>query len=153
MRVQYTLKIEEPQKDVRILNFMSQEVVVGRGEGAIPLQDPQISTRHVVISTKNHQLFVRDLQSTNGTKLNGKALVPQTPAEIRTGDVLLLGKSSRITCLSIDVVRPHAHEQAKPKTGQARKVSLPPPPPKKEEVDSFGLPIPREPEPIPESEE
>ncbi len=129
MHVQYTLKVEEPDRDPRIVNLMEPEILIGREQGGLPLADPQISTRHLTLSTKNHQLFAKDLQSTNGTRLNGKVLQPQTLIELRAGDVLVLGKSSRITCLSVDVV--HQHQKQPP-----------PPPPAAVQEGAGGPPRP-----------
>jgi pSer/pThr/pTyr-binding forkhead associated (FHA) protein len=38
------------------------------------------------------ELFIRDLGSTNGTRLNGALLSPEQPVRLRDGDELELGQ-------------------------------------------------------------
>lgn len=51
-----------------------------------------ISRRHSSLELNGKRLLVRDLESSNGTFLNGDMLDPQEPNQIRDGDVLHLGK-------------------------------------------------------------
>ncbi len=50
-----------------------------------------ISRRHVVIMKRGDTLHVMDLESTNGTYLNGVWLYPNQPRVLRDGDELMLG--------------------------------------------------------------
>ena len=56
-------------------------------------RDDQISRRHMQIEGRDGKLIARDLGSTYGTKVNGKALNGE-PAEVKPGDVIMLGASS-----------------------------------------------------------
>ena len=51
-----------------------------------------ISRFHVELQVDDNQLFAVDLNSTNGSYLNGDPLVPKKRALIRNGDELLLGR-------------------------------------------------------------
>ncbi len=51
-----------------------------------------VSRRHAEIRLIEESLFVTDLDSTNGTKLNGFLLPPNQPFRLRHGDELQLGK-------------------------------------------------------------
>ena len=51
-----------------------------------------VSRRHVVISTQNKNVMINDLNSTNGSYLNGYLLQPMTSYRLRSGDELSLGK-------------------------------------------------------------
>lgn len=51
-----------------------------------------VSRRHAEIFPKGHQLFVQDLQSINGTWLNGEQIPADTPYPLNHGDQLRLGK-------------------------------------------------------------
>lgn len=63
---------------------------VGRNPSSILcLSDPTVSGRHAEIITINRDLFLRDLNSTNGTLLNGRRI--QHLTGLRSGDVLHFG--------------------------------------------------------------
>jgi hypothetical protein len=53
-----------------------------------------VSRKHVVIRHEDHYLTIEDLQSTNGTRLNGQRLVPGDKRLLREGDEVLLGRLS-----------------------------------------------------------
>lgn len=52
--------------------------------------DRSVSGQHCEISTKNGAFFVKDLNSANGTCLNGSPITAET--EIHSGDILKLGR-------------------------------------------------------------
>lgn len=54
--------------------------------------DLGISRFHVELQIEDNQLFVIDLNSTNGSYLNGEPLIPKQRALVRNGDELLLGR-------------------------------------------------------------
>jgi hypothetical protein len=54
--------------------------------------DRGVSRVHAYIHLEADQLFITDLDSTNGTFLAGKRLEPNTPTVLRKGDELLLGR-------------------------------------------------------------
>ncbi len=54
-------------------------------------RDKGISRRHAEFVILDGQLHVRDLGSTNGTRLNGQLLQPRRPYRLREGDLLQLG--------------------------------------------------------------
>ncbi|MEA1904032.1 MAG: FhaA domain-containing protein [Actinomycetota bacterium] len=58
----------------------------------IALDDASISRRHALIWRKNGQTWIQDLDSSNGTKLDGKPL-GQDPALLVSGSVLAFGQS------------------------------------------------------------
>jgi hypothetical protein len=51
-----------------------------------------VSRRHAVIYRMKHSLFMEDLNSANGSYLNGQRLLPGQPRLLRNGDELRLGK-------------------------------------------------------------
>ncbi|MCS7223670.1 MAG: zinc ribbon domain-containing protein [Armatimonadetes bacterium] len=53
--------------------------------------DAGVSRRHCLITQTAGTFFVQDLDSTNGTKLNGSTLAPHQPQVIKDGDTLELG--------------------------------------------------------------
>lgn len=52
-----------------------------------------ISRFHCEVTRKNGQLYVTDLRSSNGTRLNGEPLKPGTPAPLRKGNRITLADS------------------------------------------------------------
>jgi len=89
----------DPGEHVFMLDRPS--IVVGRDESAgvqIPVDaDPYVSRRHAEIVDLGDAWGVRDLGSTNGTKLNGMALVGTEVKVIGPDDVIELGCFSRLT--------------------------------------------------------
>ena len=75
-----------PAKTILLGRSSSCDVTLSR--------DDQISRKHMQIESKDGKLVARDLGSTYGTRLNGKALVPNESMELKPGDVLVLGASS-----------------------------------------------------------
>ena len=72
------------------VNVVGPTFTVGRHPSSnLCLADTTVSGRHAEIVTINRDLFVRDLNSTNGTLLNGRKL--QNLTGLRSGDVLHFG--------------------------------------------------------------
>lgn len=70
---------------------LGRTVVVGRDPGCdLVLHDPRVSRQHVEVAHVDGTLGLRDLGSSNGTRLNG---LPVTHAELALGDVVSLGES------------------------------------------------------------
>jgi len=68
-------------------------LVIGR-DGNIshcPIKDPSISSRHCRLMLAEGVLYIEDLNSTNGTILNGEEVEPFQPTQIEHGDELLIG--------------------------------------------------------------
>lgn len=72
-------------------------LVIGRAVGAdwvIPDagSETSLSRRHCLIESGPQGCRITDLDSTNGTRINGRPLAPQTPAPVASGDILELGR-------------------------------------------------------------
>ncbi len=57
------------------------------------LDDGSVSLRHLRIGLRNGQLFAEDVNSLNGTLLDGRELIPLQPVVLRDGQTLTLGRS------------------------------------------------------------
>ncbi len=64
---------------------------VGRENAEIRIEDPTLSGRHFVIEEQGHEFFLRDLESTNGTYLNGHLV---RSAKLKAGDEIRAGESA-----------------------------------------------------------
>lgn len=66
--------------------------VIGRSQEAdAHIEDPWVSRLHCAIDRERQTLLVRDLQSRNGTYVNGRRV---RIAQLRPGDRLTLGSST-----------------------------------------------------------
>ena len=67
-------------------------IVLGRGADCdVQVNDKSVSKHHVEISLQPDGLYLKDLGSSNGTKVNGTSVTG--PVSLRTGDALELGYS------------------------------------------------------------
>ncbi|MEM1304802.1 MAG: FHA domain-containing protein, partial [Planctomycetota bacterium] len=90
------------------LRFELEEstISIGRvGDNAIRLHDTEVSREHAVLERRGDHFFLRDLNSSNGTYVNGK---PVRECELFSGDQLQLGR----TMLLFTGVREEAIDQA-----------------------------------------
>ena len=70
---------------------VTAKLVVGR-EGDLVIADPEISRRHAALRIVDGALVVDDLQSLNGTWVNGRRI--ELPTLLAPGDVLTMGTSA-----------------------------------------------------------
>jgi len=67
----------------------AEPVVIGRlPECAVVLSDPNVSRRHAEVRRQGTEVVVADLQSTNGTRVNG---APVTERVLHDGDEIMVG--------------------------------------------------------------
>ncbi len=70
--------------------FYNPEIIIGRDPSCdFLIQDEAVSARHSRLSFHNHQWWVEDMHSTNGTYLNQELLF--TPTVMVSGDELRFG--------------------------------------------------------------
>jgi len=80
-----------------------ENMMIGRADpqkGVIPAVDLSphngqglgVSRQHAIILVKDNRIFIKDLGSVNGTRLNGSALAPQNEYRLRHGDELTIGQ-------------------------------------------------------------
>jgi pSer/pThr/pTyr-binding forkhead associated (FHA) protein len=85
------LSVDAPEKENVRLHFTSSDVVIGRDmDCECKLTHGTVSARHARLTFHHTQWWLDDLQSTNGTKLNGESL--QTPTVVVNGDTIKCGE-------------------------------------------------------------
>ena len=95
-------------------SVLVRDTGLGRGEGGfvvgshVALVDAvvshrTISRRHARVTRDGGRFYIEDLNSGNGTRVNGEALEPFSPRAIVPGDAVQLG---RMPVLSVQSVRP-----------------------------------------------
>jgi pSer/pThr/pTyr-binding forkhead associated (FHA) protein len=85
------LRVIEGADRGRIFAHAATPLTIGREEGnPIQLNDERISRFHLKIQEDQHKIVLTDLQSTNGTKVNGESVQIWV---LRPGDVVSLGRT------------------------------------------------------------
>ena len=81
-------------------NPYPDRVSVGRARNCdIVMRDPSVSKLHAHFRVGGGKLELVDIDSQNGTRVNGRALAPHQPAQISTGDTVLFGS---VACKLVD---------------------------------------------------
>ncbi len=65
--------------------------IIGRTKGEIQIKDSKLSSQHCEFSVKGIRIFIKDLDSTNGTFVNRERLNPNEEVEIQLNDQIQLG--------------------------------------------------------------
>ena len=74
----------------RVFQITKDRVIIGRGEDAdLLLPNISVSRHHAELLLENGQATIKDLDSSNGTILNGKSV---SVASLMSGDEIVLGK-------------------------------------------------------------
>jgi hypothetical protein len=86
-----TLRVLHGADRGRVFSRLPTPVTIGREEGnSIQLNDERISRYHLKLQADNDKIVVTDLESTNGTKVNGEDVQVRI---VRDGDMISLGRS------------------------------------------------------------
>jgi hypothetical protein len=86
-----TLRILDGADRGRVFEDMPTPLTIGREEGnPVQLNDERISRFHLKVQEDDDKLVLTDLESTNGTKVNGEAV---HLCVIRPGDIIALGRT------------------------------------------------------------
>lgn len=86
-----TLRVIDGADRGRVFERLQPPITIGREEGnSIQLNDERISRFHVKIQEDHDNLVLTDLESTNGTKVNGEDIQLRI---LRLGDVVSVGRS------------------------------------------------------------
>jgi len=68
------------------------EVAIGRQDGDLVVEDPEVSRRHAVLRRSGGSVVVEDLDSTNGTFVNGERI--RSPIAVGPGDQIRVGQTT-----------------------------------------------------------
>lgn len=75
----------------RVYESLAPPITIGREDGnSIQLNDDRVSRFHVKIQEDDRQLVLTDLESTNGTRVNGEDIQLRI---LRHGDLITIGRS------------------------------------------------------------
>ena len=86
-----TLRVLDGADRGRVYERLPTPVTIGREEGnVVQLNDERISRYHIKIQEDGGKLVLTDLESTNGTRVNGEDVQLRI---LRFGDVIAVGRS------------------------------------------------------------
>ena len=82
--------VDTKTHDFKILPLTGKTTIGRRRSNDLVLSDNTVSGQHCIILTEGDDIYIQDLDSTNGTFLNGKRIHEKTV--LQRGDKLMLGK-------------------------------------------------------------
>jgi pSer/pThr/pTyr-binding forkhead associated (FHA) protein len=86
-----TIRVLDGADRGRVFQNLTPPITIGREEGnTIQLNDERVSRYHVKIQEDHNRLVITDLESTNGTKINGEDVQLRI---LRYGDMIAVGRS------------------------------------------------------------
>ena len=86
------------KKEHQSFDVKSETIYIGRDpENDIQIDDKYISRRHLKLQRKGNQYFIQDLNTKNGTFVNGKQINPNNPFALGEGHTIVIGMS--VICL------------------------------------------------------
>jgi len=87
------LTVSLPDAPERTHELTAETITVGRvEENTLQIEDISVSSRHATLTLVDGDYVLRDIGSTNGTRLNGKQIDPDTDHALKDGDAILFGK-------------------------------------------------------------
>jgi len=88
--VQVTLEIIEGADKGAVRRYSQESVLIGRLNTDLVVRDTDVSRRHCIVEVFDaSQVYLRDLNSTNGTFVNGRRI---SSVRLRNGDQIRLGR-------------------------------------------------------------
>ncbi len=103
-----TLTIVFENREVRSFELMDEVITIGRSvENEVEIPDPNMSRRHCRIEKHNGQFILRDLNSSNGTRVNGRKVISHVLSD---GDRVECGHS----VIGYRTAGPYAPRQPQP---------------------------------------
>ena len=73
---------------------IKRRISIGRGtDNTIELRDALVSRHHAAIQKVRDEYFIQDLQSTNGTFVNGQPVPPGRYLRLHQEDIVLIGRT------------------------------------------------------------
>jgi pSer/pThr/pTyr-binding forkhead associated (FHA) protein len=87
-----TLYIIDGHDKRQVLEFEGDSLVVGRSaDGGLQVKDHFVSRKHLKITKKGERIFIKDLNSRNGTFVNGEPIQPGLEVELPEGVPVVVG--------------------------------------------------------------
>lgn len=92
------LYLMDASREGQAFNFEGDSISLGRSkENEIRVRDRFVSRTHLKVTRRGAAYFIEDLNSKNGTVVNGKRIDPVTPLQVEEGVPIAIGMS--VLCL------------------------------------------------------
>lgn len=103
--------LQGPDKGRKYQLPPNEPQLIGRSSEALPISDDTVSRRHAELTPDNGIWWIRDLQSQNGTYVNGVKITDRQKLrpgdQIRTGSTLLVfGQDDSIEASAVELLKP-----------------------------------------------
>ena len=86
-----TLRVIDGADRGRVFENLETPITIGREEGnSIQLNDERVSRFHIKVQVDHDKMVLTDLESTNGTRVNGEDIQLRI---LRFGDLIAVGRS------------------------------------------------------------
>ena len=76
----------------RIVELAGATTVGRAPDNAIVLDDTSVSRSHAILLMEDGEVLLLDLESSNGTLVNGRPALPDEPIRLIDGDVVMIGR-------------------------------------------------------------
>jgi class 3 adenylate cyclase len=98
----YTITVHQPDGTTVSRELTAERCIVGRvaRRSDLVVDDPQVSGAHVEITCDGDSLWIQDLNSSNGTALNGQPLEPGVRSPLDVDQQVLIGGGSSLLSIS-----------------------------------------------------
>src|SRR5688572_18350466 len=117
-----TIVIKHNGKVIDNVELKKGDIKIGRRSGCdIVLDHPGVSGEHAHIYTLEHESFIQDLNSTNGTFINNKRV---TKHQLSDGDVVIIGEYSLVYLLDFGGTKPVEEHAKKPESAAPEEANL-----------------------------
>lgn len=108
---QWQLHISGPEVNTRYVVPLGQSIIGRAPASNLLLNDQRVSSRHAQLDCTESECRITDLESTNGTFLNGEKIIARVVIPLAAGDELTIGQ----------------HKLRMERTGEAERPASPPP--------------------------
>ncbi len=103
--------LQGPDKGRKYQLPPNEPQLIGRSSEALPISDDTVSRRHAELTPDNGIWWIRDLQSQNGTYVNGVKITDRQKLrpgdQIRTGSTLLVfGQDDSVEASAVELLKP-----------------------------------------------
>jgi pSer/pThr/pTyr-binding forkhead associated (FHA) protein len=88
----HRLRISGPGGVERIVELAGNTTIGRAADNGIVLDDTQVSRCHAMLLVQDGTVLLLDMESSNGTSVNGAPALPDEPVPLADGDVVVIGR-------------------------------------------------------------
>ncbi len=93
----FVLRFRLGEGEWQVYDLLGKDTLIGRVEdNNLALDHREVSRHHLRIRLQDDVFHIVDLESSNGTRLDGVSLVPQIPSPLRPGQIIQVGAFSLV---------------------------------------------------------